>query len=160
MRVGLGYDIHRTRKGNKIFLGGVQIPTDYGVIAHSDGDIILHALMDGILGALALGDIGKCFPPSDEKYRDVSSKELLKNVLELVKDRLKEIINIDIIINLEKPKLSPYQEKIKNNIANLLSITTNTVNLKIKSGEGIGIIGNGEAISSQVIVLLEEKNAR
>lgn len=160
MRVGLGYDIHKTKKGNKIMLGGIEIPAQYGFEAHSDGDVILHALMDALLGALGFGDIGKIFPPEDEKYKDISSRVLLKNVLKIIGNKIKKIMNIDIIVNIETPKLSSYQNKIKKNIANLLYINENNVNVKIKSGEGIGIIGKSEAVSTQVIVLLEENDAR
>ncbi len=159
MRIGLGYDIHKTKEGNKIFIGGIEIPATYGILAHSDGDVVLHALMDALLGSLSLGDIGKLFPPWDIKYKNISSSLLLEKVLNIVNKKIIKILNINIIINLEKPKLVNYENKIKENIAKLLSIEPIKINISIKSGEGVGIIGKNEAISSQAIILLEENNA-
>jgi len=158
VRIGLGYDLHATTKGNKIFLGGIKIDCDYSVKAHSDGDVLLHSLIDALLGSVGMGDIGKLFPPEDERYKNISSVELLKIVLDKISKKIEKIINVDVVLNLEKPKLSPYQEKIRKNVAELLSLKENDVNIKIKSGEEIGVIGEKKAISCYTIVLVEEKN--
>ena len=132
-------------------LGGIAIPSKKGEIAHSDGDVLLHALIDALLGAKALGDIGALFPPSDAKYKDADSKELLKKVLELTKP---EIINIDATITLEAPKLRGYIDSIRESLSELLSIDVSRVSIKAKTNEGLGEIGSGAAIKAECIILI------
>lgn len=156
MRVGIGYDIHKFGGSKPLVLGGVAIDGGYGVIAHSDGDLLLHSVMDSILGAIAMGDIGSLFPPSEEKFRDADSKELLKIVLKKLDEKKFKIENVDCNIIAQKPKLSPYQEKIKTSLAKLLKIEEGRVNVKIRSNEGCDSIGHGEAISAQAVTSIKE----
>lgn len=152
MRIGFGNDIHRLAEGRALMLGGIAIPSKLGEVAHSDGDVLLHALIDALLGAKALGDIGALFPPSDAKYKDADSKELLKKVLELTKP---EIINIDATITLEAPKLRGYIDSIRESLSELLSIDASRVSIKAKTNEGLGEIGSGAAIKAECIILIE-----
>lgn len=151
MRIGFGNDIHRLAEGHALMLGGIAIPSKLGEVAHSDGDVLLHALIDALLGAKALGDIGALFPPSDAKYKDADSKELLKKVLELTKP---EIINIDATITLEAPKLRGYIDSIRESLSELLSIDVSRVSIKAKTNEGLGEIGSGAAIKAECIILI------
>lgn len=151
MRIGFGNDIHRLAEGRALMLGGIAIPSKLGEVAHSDGDVLLHALIDALLGAKALGDIGALFPPSDAKYKDADSKELLKKVLELTKP---EIINIDASITLEAPKLRGYIDSIRESLSELLSIDVSRVSIKAKTNEGLGEIGSGAAIKAECIILI------
>ena len=151
MRIGFGNDIHRLAEGRALMLGGIAIPSKKGEVAHSDGDVLLHALIDALLGAKALGDIGALFPPSDAKYKDADSKELLKKVLELTKP---EIINIDATIMLEAPKLRGYIDSIRESLSELLSIDVSRVSIKAKTNEGLGEIGSGAAIKAECIILI------
>ena len=151
MRIGFGNDIHRLAEGRRLMLGGIAIPSKLGEVAHSDGDVLLHALIDALLGAKALGDIGALFPPSDAKYKDADSKELLKKVLELTKP---EIINIDATITLEAPKLRGYIDRIRESLSELLSIDVSRVSIKAKTNEGLGEIGSGAAIKAECIILI------
>lgn len=152
MRIGFGNDIHRLAEGRALMLGGIAIPSKKGEVAHSDGDVLLHALIDALLGAKALGDIGALFPPSDAKYKDADSKELLKKVLELTKP---EIINIDATITLEAPKLRGYIDSIRESLSELLSIDASRVSIKAKTNEGLGEIGSGAAIKAECIMLID-----
>lgn len=152
MRIGFGNDIHRLTEGRALMLGGIAIPSKLGEVAHSDGDVLLHALIDALLGAKALGDIGTLFPPSDAKYKDADSKELLKKVLELTKP---EIINIDATITLEAPKLRGYIDSIRESLSELLSIDVSRVSIKAKTNEGLGEIGSGAAIKAECIMLID-----
>lgn len=151
MRIGFGNDIHRLEEGRPLYLGGMPIPHTKGAVAHSDGDVLLHALIDAILGALAMGDIGAFFPPEDEKYRDADSRSLLEYVLENTHPRF---INIDSTITLEDFKLQPYIIKIRKYIADLCGVQMSQVSVKAKTNEGLGPIGRGEAIKAEVVVLL------
>ncbi len=151
MRIGFGNDIHRLAEGRALMLGGIAIPSKLGEVAHSDGDVLLHALIDALLGAKALGDIGALFPPSDAKYKGADSKELLKKVLELTKP---EIINIDATITLEAPKLRGYIDSIRESLSELLSIDVSRVSIKAKTNEGLGEIGSGAAIKAECIILI------
>ena len=151
MRIGFGNDIHRLAEGRALMLGGIAIPSKLGEVAHSDGDVLLHALIDALLGAKALGDIGALFPPSDAKYKDADSKELLKKVLELTKPK---IINIDATITLEAPKLRGYIDSIRESLSELLSIDVSRVSIKAKTNEGLGEIGSGAAIKAECIILI------
>ena len=151
MRIGFGNDIHRLVTGRPLVIGGVTIPSDKGEEAHSDGDVLIHAIIDSILGAKALGDIGALFPPSDAKWKDADSKELLKAVLKLSKP---DIINIDATITLERPKLRGYIEEIRKELSKLLDIDILQVSIKAKTNEGLGDIGSGNAIKAECVILL------
>lgn len=151
MRIGFGNDIHRLISGRPLVIGGVTIPSDKGEEAHSDGDILIHAIIDSILGAKALGDIGTIFPPSDNKWKDANSKELLKTVIDYAKP---DIINLDATITLEKPKLRSYIESIREELSKLLSLDISQVSIKAKTNEGLGDIGSGNAIKAECVVLL------
>ena len=154
MRVGLGYDVHRLGRGYRLVIGGVEIPYELGLIGHSDADVLLHAIMDALLGAAALGDIGKHFPDTDEKYRGISSLKLLEHVGELLASEHFIIENIDAVIIAERPKMRPYIEEMNANIAKALGIEVSQVNVKATTEEGLGFTGSGEGISSQAICML------
>ncbi|MBO5033543.1 MAG: 2-C-methyl-D-erythritol 2,4-cyclodiphosphate synthase [Lachnospiraceae bacterium] len=155
MRVGMGYDVHRLVEDRDLIIGGVKIPYERGLLGHSDADVLLHAIMDALLGAAALGDIGKHFPDTDPAYKGISSIELLKHVGRLLEEKLYIIGNIDATIIAQKPKMLPYREQMRANIADALSISVEQVNVKATTEEGLGFTGSGEGISSQAIVLLE-----
>ena len=157
MRIGFGTDIHRLVEGRKLVLAGVHVPAPLGELAHSDGDVIYHASMDAILGALALGDIGKHFPDTDARYKDIDSSELFKRVVVLMKDKGYKVNNIDIMVTLEKPKLKDYIETMRNNIANILETSIDNVSVKAGTNEGLDALGRGEAVKAEVIVLLKEE---
>lgn len=154
MRVGLGYDVHRLGRGYRLIIGGVEIPYELGLIGHSDADVLVHAIMDALLGAAALGDIGKHFPDTDEKYRGISSIKLLEQVGELLASEHYIIENIDAVIIAERPKMRPYIEEMNANIAKALGIEVSQVNVKATTEEGLGFTGSGEGISSQAICML------
>ena len=157
MRVGFGSDIHRLVEGRKLILAGVHVPAPFGELAHSDGDVIYHASMDAILGALALGDIGKHFPDTDARYKDIDSSELFKRVVVLMKEKGYKVNNIDVMVTLEKPKLKDYIETMRNNIANILETSIDNVSVKAGTNEGLDALGRGEAVKAEVIVLLKEE---
>lgn len=151
MRVGLGYDVHRLVEERKLILGGVEIPYEKGLLGHSDADVLLHAIMDALLGAAALGDIGKHFPDTDEKYKGISSIKLLEEVGKMLEDNMYVINNIDATIIAQRPKVGPYREQMVKNIAKALKIDENLVNIKATTEEGLGFTGKGEGISTQAI---------
>jgi 2-C-methyl-D-erythritol 2,4-cyclodiphosphate synthase len=159
-KTGIGSDIHKLVNGRRLMLGGVQVPYPQGLLGHSDGDVVLHSVIDAMLGAAGMGDIGTLFPDTDEKFKDIDSKRL---VLE-VRDRLAEqrwlIVNVDVIINIEKPRLETYKGQIKRCIASLLGIDFNAVNVKAKTNEGLGPVGEGEAIAATAAVLIKRKYKR
>jgi len=155
MRVGMGYDVHRLTEGRKLILGGVTIPYEKGLLGHSDADVVVHAIMDALLGAASLGDIGKHFPDSDPNYQGISSIRLLEEVRKLLEEKLYWIGNIDATIIAQKPKLVPYKEQMAENIATALKIDKNQVSIKATTEEGLGFTGSGEGISAQAIALLE-----
>lgn len=155
MRIGMGYDVHRLTEGRKLILGGVEIPYEKGLLGHSDADVLLHAIMDALLGAAALGDIGKHFPDTDPKYSGISSLLLLKYVGELLDDHCFVIENIDATIIAQKPKMRPYIDQMRENIAEVLNLDVNRVNVKATTEEGLGFTGTGEGISSQAVCLLQ-----
>jgi 2-C-methyl-D-erythritol 2,4-cyclodiphosphate synthase len=157
MKVGFGYDIHRMEKGEKLILGGEEISFEKGLEGHSDADVILHALMDALLGASGQGDIGMLFPDNEPKYKNISSVYLLAEVKQLLDKKKYDICNIDITVVLEKPKISPYYSKIRNNIANVLKLPAEDINIKASTNEGIGTIGKEEAIAVFCVALLEKK---
>lgn len=154
MRVGTGYDVHKLVEGRKLILGGVDIPHEKGLLGHSDADVIVHAIMDAILGALALGDIGKHFPDTDPAYEGCSSIELLKKVGELVEQERYVISNIDSTIIAQRPKLLPYMEQMRSNVADALGLKLNQVSIKATTEEHLGFTGRGEGISAQAVALL------
>lgn len=156
MRVGMGYDVHRLVEHRKLILGGVDIPYEKGLLGHSDADVLLHAVMDALLGAAAMGDIGKHFPDNDERYHGISSLKLLGYVGEMLADKGYAIGNIDATVIAQKPKLSGYRDQMRQNIADTLKIDISQVSVKATTEEGLGFTGTGEGISSQAIALLYE----
>ncbi len=154
-RVGIGYDLHRLGKNYKLIIGGIEIDSDIGAYSFSDGDCLLHALVDAMLGAAGLGDIGEYFPDTDDRYKNLNSEFFVRKALDLIKKNGFNIVNIDATILLEKPKLSMYKTQIKMNIAKLLDINERFVNIKAKTNEKMGEIGLGLAIAAYVVVLLE-----
>lgn len=154
MRIGSGYDVHRLVEGRALIVGGVTIPYDKGLLGHSDADVLLHAIMDGLLGAAGLGDIGKHFPDTEEAYKGISSIELLKKVRALIEDKLYVIENIDATIIAQKPKMAPHIPFMVKNIASALCIEEDQVNIKATTEEGLGFTGEGLGISSNAVCLL------
>lgn len=155
MRVGMGYDVHKLVEDRKLILGGVEVPYEKGLLGHSDADVLLHAIMDALLGAAALGDIGRHFPDTDPAYKGASSIELLKHVKKLIDEKLYVIENIDATVIAQRPKLASYIPQMVKNIAEALEIEEDRVNVKATTEEGLGFTGDGSGISSQAICLLE-----
>lgn len=155
-RIGNGYDIHRLVQDRKLVLGGIEIPYEKGLLGHSDADVLTHAIMDALLGAASLGDIGIHFPPDDTKYKDINSLELLKKVEMLITEKKYRIINIDAVIQAEKPKLSGYVGQMKIQLAKILGIEAENISIKATTMEGLGEIGQGNAIAAMAVVLLEK----
>lgn len=155
MRIGQGYDAHRLTEGRDLLLGGVKIPYEKGLLGHSDADVLLHAVMDALLGAAALGDIGKHFPDSDPAYKGVDSKKLLSEVWGLIFTNGYCIMNVDATVIAQKPKLAPYIEEMRRNIAGALRIDVGQVNVKATTEEGMGFTGSGEGIAASAVCLLE-----
>jgi len=158
MRVGMGYDVHKLVEDRKLILGGVEIPYEKGLLGHSDADVLVHAIMDALLGAACLGDIGKHFPDTDAEYKDADSMELLGKVGALIDAQNMLIGNIDATIIAQKPKLASYIEEMRKNIAKKLGIDLSQINIKATTEEGLGFTGEGKGISSQAICLLETVN--
>lgn len=154
MRVGLGYDVHRLVEGRKLILGGVEIPHEKGLLGHSDADVLAHAITDSILGALALGDIGKHFPDTDEKYKGADSIKLLSHAYKLIKSKGYKIGNIDSTIIAQRPKLAPFIDEMRKIIANTLETNVENINIKATTEEKLGFTGSEDGISSQSICLL------
>lgn len=154
MRVGIGYDVHKFSENRDLILGGVKIPYEYGLLGHSDADVLVHAIMDALLGASALGDIGKHFPDNDISYKGISSIELLKCVKKLLDDKGYSIGNIDSIIVAQAPKLSPYIEDMRKIIADALDISVDNISVKATTTEKLGFEGRGEGISAQSVCIL------
>lgn len=155
MRIGMGYDVHKLVPNRKLILGGVDIPHEKGLLGHSDADVLLHAIMDSVLGAAALGDIGKHFPDTDNSFKDISSILLLQKVGELIKNNGYTIVNIDATIIAQKPKMAPHIENMRKNIANALNIHVDQINVKATTEEGLGFTGSEQGISSQSICLIQ-----
>ena len=155
MRVGMGYDVHKLVEGRRLILGGVEIPYEKGLLGHSDADVLVHAVMDALLGAAALGDIGKHFPDTDPAYEGADSMKLLEEVRKLLDEHNFMIGNVDATVIAQRPKLAPYIEMMRENIAARLLIDKNQVNVKATTEEGLGFTGQGQGISSQAICLLE-----
>jgi len=154
MRIGMGYDVHKLTEGRELILGGVNIPYEKGLLGHSDADVIVHAIMDALLGAAALGDIGQHFPDTDPAYKGISSIVLLEQVGSLLESHNYVIENIDATIIAQKPKMMPYLPKMRENVARALGIEVDQVNIKATTEEGLGFTGSGEGISAQAICLL------
>ena len=155
MRVGQGYDVHKLVSGRKLIIGGVDIPYSLGLLGHSDADVLLHAISDALLGAAALGDIGKHFPDTDEKYRGADSLVLLKNVGDLLKENGYRILNVDSTVIAQVPKLAPHIEMMRENIASALGIDVGAVNVKATTEEKLGFTGTREGIAAQAICLID-----
>lgn len=156
-RIGQGYDLHQLVERRKLILGGVEIPHKTGLLGHSDADVLIHAIMDALLGALALGDIGKHFPPSDEKYKGISSVLLLSHVKNLIEEKGYEIVNIDSTILAQQPKMLPHIEKMRQNIAQTLELDIDRISVKATTTENLDSIGEERAIASEAICLLKSK---
>ncbi len=156
MRVGMGYDVHRLTEGRDLILGGVKIPYEKGLLGHSDADVLIHAVMDALLGAAALGDIGRHFPDTDPMYKGISSIRLLEHVGRLLEEEWYLVENIDATIIAQRPKMLPHIESMRKNIAETLGISVDQVNIKATTEEGLGFTGTGEGISSQAVCLLEK----
>ncbi len=154
MRVGLGYDVHKLVEGRKLIIGGVDIPHEKGLLGHSDADVLIHAVMDSILGALALGDIGKHFPDTDEKYKGADSMKLLEFVYNLINEKGYGIANIDCTIIAQSPKMAPHIQSMRENIAKALNTSIENINVKATTEEGLGFTGAKEGIAAQSICLL------
>lgn len=155
MRVGMGYDVHRLTEDRELILGGVKIPYEKGLLGHSDADVLVHAVMDALLGAAALGDIGKHFPDTDPKYEGISSIELLRHVGGLIEEQLYVIGNIDATIIAQRPKMALHIEQMRTNIAGALHLDISQVNIKATTEEGLGFTGSGEGISAQAVACLD-----
>ncbi|EHL17296.1 2-C-methyl-D-erythritol 2,4-cyclodiphosphate synthase [Peptoanaerobacter stomatis] len=156
MRVGIGYDVHRFEKNRKLIIGGVNIPYDKGLAGHSDADVLIHAIIDALIGAMNKGDIGTLFPDTDDKYKDIDSMLLLGEVKKIIAENNFKISNIDSIIIAQSPKMLPYISKMKENIAKILDLNFEQVSVKATTTENLGFEGRKEGISSQAVVLLEE----
>jgi 2-C-methyl-D-erythritol 2,4-cyclodiphosphate synthase len=156
MRVGLGYDVHKLVENRKLIIGGVEIPHEKGLLGHSDADVLVHSIMDALLGAMGKGDIGKHFPDSDDAYKDISSLKLLEKVVELVK-RDYVIINIDNVIMAERPRIAPYIEEMKKVLSRVMMVDEDRINIKGTTTEKLGFVGREEGIASESIVLLDNK---
>lgn len=156
LRIGNGYDVHKLVEGRKLVLGGIEIPHTKGVLGHSDGDVLIHAIMDAMLGALALGDIGQHFPDTDMKYKNIDSSILLTKVTNLIKSKGYSIVNLDSIIVLQKPKMKPYIEDMRAKIASILQVEIDRVSVKATTEEKLGFTGDESGVKSYCVVLLEK----
>lgn len=157
MRIGIGYDVHKLVKGRLLIIGGAEIPHSLGLDGHSDADVLVHAIMDSLIGALALGDIGKHFPDTDDEYKGISSIELLKRVYGLIEDKGYKIGNIDSVISAQKPKLAPFIENMRKNLSEILNTDIENISVKATTTEKLGFEGREEGISAQAICLLVRK---
>ncbi|MBQ4566349.1 MAG: 2-C-methyl-D-erythritol 2,4-cyclodiphosphate synthase [Oscillospiraceae bacterium] len=156
MRIGHGYDVHRLVPERRLILGGVEIPYSLGLLGHSDADVLLHGVIDALLGAAALGDIGKLFPDTDPKYRDISSLLLLERAMEQIREKGFTVGNVDVTVIAQRPKLLPYIPLMRENLARALALPADRVNIKATTEEGLGFTGSGEGISCHAVCLLEE----
>lgn len=160
MRVGIGYDVHRLVAGRRLILGGVEIPFEKGLQGHSDADVLTHAIGDAILGAAALGDLGKHFPDSDPEFFGISSLKLLGRITELLSPLNLKIVNIDSVIIAEKPRMAPHIEKMRINLAEITSLPVDCISIKATTTEGLGFTGTGQGIAAKAVVLLEKNEGR
>lgn len=157
--VGIGYDIHRLVEKRPLYLGGIKIDFNKGLLGHSDGDVLIHAIGDALLGAAHLGDIGQHFPPDDNRYKDISSNDILKNIAGMIENKHMIVRHIDAIIICEAPKILPHVAPMKKNIASILKMADTSISIKGKTNEGIGAIGEGKAIAAWAICEVEKGNA-
>jgi 2-C-methyl-D-erythritol 2,4-cyclodiphosphate synthase len=155
MRIGHGYDVHAFREGDHIIIGGVKIPFRYGLLAHSDGDVLIHSLCDALLGAAALGDIGKHFPETDQRFLAIDSRELLRTVVSLIKNKGYSVVNVDFTIIAQAPKLAPYIDAMIENISSDLKSDADVINVKATTTENLGFEGRGEGIACHVVALIQ-----
>jgi 2-C-methyl-D-erythritol 2,4-cyclodiphosphate synthase len=155
MRIGHGYDVHAFGEGNHIIIGGVRIPFKHGLLAHSDGDVLIHSLCDALLGAAAMGDIGKHFPETDPRFLDINSRKLLRSVVSLIKSKGYSVVNIDSTIIAQAPKLAPYIDAMVENLSSDLESDIDVVNVKATTTENLGFEGRGEGIACHVVVLIQ-----
>ncbi len=158
IRIGFGFDVHAFAEGRKLILGGIEIPSHKGLAGHSDADVLLHAICDAMLGALALGDIGTHFPDTDEKWKDADSKILLKKVNDLINSKGYQLGNLDCVLALQQPKISPYSAMIRNKIAEILNADVEQISLKASTTEKLGFVGRSEGVISYATVLLVKKD--
>lgn len=156
MRVGMGYDVHKLTENRDLILGGVKIPWEKGLLGHSDADVLIHAVMDALLGAAALGDIGKHFPDTDPAYKGISSVKLLSHVMKLLEKNGFSVGNVDAVIIAQKPKMAPHIPEMRKNLAEAMGVGENRINIKATTEEGLGFTGRGEGIAAQAVCLLEE----
>ena len=156
IRIGIGYDVHQLQSGLPFILGGVKLESDKGIVAHSDGDILYHSIADALLGAAALGDIGKFFPDNNPKYKNMDSKVILLDVVSRLKKMSYSIVNIDVTIVLERPKLNPLISKIKSSVSNCLSIDLDQLNIKATTSERMGFVGEEKGVACYSVVLIEK----
>src|SRR5229473_7235525 len=154
MRIGIGHDTHRLAEGRPLLLGGVRVPHSRGLVGHSDADVVLHAVTDALLGAAGLGDIGDAYPDTDPAWRGADSRLFLRETLARLNQAGWRLVNVDVIIFAQEPKLGPLKADIRRNLARLLGLDVMAINIKAKTGEGVGVIGRGEAISCQAVVLI------
>ncbi|NQU18180.1 MAG: 2-C-methyl-D-erythritol 2,4-cyclodiphosphate synthase [Candidatus Saganbacteria bacterium] len=157
MRVGIGYDVHKLKKGRKLILGGVEIPYTKGLLGHSDADVLIHAIIDAILGAMGEGCIGQHFPDTDPQYKDISSVKLLEEIGRLLEEKNYSINNIDSTVVCQKPKLTPFFDQMEQNISKALNVSILQINVKAKTEEGLGFTGTGKGISAEAICLIHKK---
>jgi 2-C-methyl-D-erythritol 2,4-cyclodiphosphate synthase len=160
MRVGFGYDVHRLTEGRRLVLGGVEVPYAKGLLGHSDADVLVHAIIDALLGAAALGDLGAHFPPTDQQYKDISSLELLRRIRELLKEKEYTISNIDSTVVCQEPRLSDSIPEMVENISGTLQVEAGRVNIKATTEEGMGFTGSALGVSAHAVALLEEKKGQ
>lgn len=160
MRIGHSRDIHKFGENRKLILGTVEIPYKYGLVGHSDADCLVHAIVESLLGAMALGDLGKLFPDTDMKYKDISSSYFLIEVKKLLEEKKYEIVNIDSTIMIEKPMMAPFIPQMKENIAKLLDIDPSKLNIKATRGEGLGFVGEGLGVECDAVSLIKEKESK
>lgn len=154
MRIGIGYDVHRLVEGRKCVIGGVTLDYEKGLLGHSDADVLVHAIMDALLGAACLGDIGQLFPDTDMVYRDIDSCELLKRVMTVVEEAGYRVGNVDAVVMAEEPKMAPYREAMKEKLAPILKIHKEQLSIKATTTEGLGFVGRKEGIAAQAVALL------
>lgn len=157
MRIGIGYDVHALEENMKLIVGGVHIPYEKGLVGHSDADVLLHAIMDSLLGAMGCGDIGKLFPDTDSKYKDADSRVLLRHVVDIMKNKKYRLGNLDAVIVAQKPKMSHYIEEMKLNLSQDLKTDISNINIKATTTEHLGFEGRGEGIAAQSVCLLENQ---
>ena len=158
MRIGHGYDVHRLVEGRKLIIGGVEIPHALGLLGHSDADVLVHAIMDSIIGALGLGDIGRHFPDNSDEYKDISSLELLRRTYGIMRENKASIVNVDATLVMQKPKVAPYIDEMRRNIAQILECPACRINIKATTEERLGFTGREEGVSAHAVVLLEIKD--